>query len=945
MPENPEGDKPPDHTLVQPEEAVEGSKELSIPSGVEQHASAPKIKDYILTQPLGQGAFAEVWKGWQIRTRKWVAVKIFTQREGVNWLFLQREVERLIRLDRHPNIVSLLDADLTGNTPYYVMDYMEGGSLETVMEDGRMPSVETVTQWMREVADALRFVHAKGLIHCDLKPANILIDSEGRARVADFGQSRIVTESAGALGTLFYMAPEQASQEAEPDTKWDLYGLGTTFTAVLTGKTPRGEARGEIEKAEDLGLRLRAYRRLVEEDPLPPLQTATMNRVDQDLSAIIGRLLEADPENRYLSIDRVISDLDARRDHLPVAPLAANPWYRFKRFLQRNALVVAIGTVAVVGLGAAVTQVIAKNRALQGQVATGLFLRGKAALARSANAEAAVLFAKSNEAVPSLAAAAGAVRSLESIESPVGIWRLPTAVESVSFSPDGKRGLFSSQKGALLVDLVSKRPISQLSVPELKLMMMGLPKSRGAFNSDGARAFWIDGTGRILLIDGVTGSQIAGFEAVNAVFHPTQGLMALSVGGDEKKGIAPKVLIVSAIDGKVLRTLDHGGKEISPAIDFFRDGRLLSYQSGRIRVWDPTTGEEFRNAVPPKPKPKGRLLRARMIGTPWVRISREGNFLLVQLDRYPTVYDLRTRERVKDFPTNEGLRSVAFGESYRDTVAFGGERGGVLVMSHGRPQSFDTRVSQTGEITAMAFSEDADILATASEDGRLILRSDAYGVNFDKSFIHSSAVRDIEFSPDGKWMLTAARDGVVRLWRISDGKEMSAATIDNHGSVLAPVPGGGVAVVHQDTKLGFLDLKTGERSALSGLANFGNEVSFPNPSVDASGLMLLRQWNEPTIQVFSVREKKLIQTLKHGEIVKGASMSFDGTRAVTAGEKRLTVWDALTGKAVGEPLNLKTNAFSPVFSPDGTRIAFSDNKEILIYRVGSWGKPESRFQN
>ncbi|PJB25744.1 MAG: hypothetical protein CO113_07070 [Elusimicrobia bacterium CG_4_9_14_3_um_filter_62_55] len=67
---------------------------------MEQHTSVPKIPGYVLTHPLGQGAFAEVWKGWQVRTRKWVAEKVFTQRQGVNWLFLQRELERLIRLDR-----------------------------------------------------------------------------------------------------------------------------------------------------------------------------------------------------------------------------------------------------------------------------------------------------------------------------------------------------------------------------------------------------------------------------------------------------------------------------------------------------------------------------------------------------------------------------------------------------------------------------------------------------------------------------------------------------------------------------------------------------------------------------------------------------------------------------------------------------------------------------
>lgn len=106
-PDKPEEEKPrpADETIVQADEDLGASKELSIPKGVEQHPDAPKISGYILSKPLGRGAFAQVWKAWQVRTRKQVAIKVFTLRSGVNWLFLQRELERLIRLDKHPHIV------------------------------------------------------------------------------------------------------------------------------------------------------------------------------------------------------------------------------------------------------------------------------------------------------------------------------------------------------------------------------------------------------------------------------------------------------------------------------------------------------------------------------------------------------------------------------------------------------------------------------------------------------------------------------------------------------------------------------------------------------------------------------------------------------------------------------------------------------------------------
>ncbi len=186
-----------------------------------------------------------------------MAVKVFTQRKGVNWIFLQREVERLIKLDKHPNIVSLLDADLTGEPAYYVLDFLEGGSLDGFVNPKSPAPVVKAAKWMEEIAEALAYVHSKGLIHCDLKPANILLDEGGHVRVADFGQSRIVTDSAGALGTLFYMAPEQAvaAKEGElvqPDVRWDIFGLGTTMCAILTGKVPHEAENGEKIPKRDL---------------------------------------------------------------------------------------------------------------------------------------------------------------------------------------------------------------------------------------------------------------------------------------------------------------------------------------------------------------------------------------------------------------------------------------------------------------------------------------------------------------------------------------------------------------------------------------------------------------------------------------------------------------------------------------------------------------------
>ena len=88
------------------------------------------------------------------------------------------------------------------------------------------------------MAIGLVHAHGKGVLHCDLKPANILLDQDGKPRLADFGQSRLSTEQAPALGTMFYMAPEQADLEAVPDARWDVYALGALLYCMLTGGPP-----------------------------------------------------------------------------------------------------------------------------------------------------------------------------------------------------------------------------------------------------------------------------------------------------------------------------------------------------------------------------------------------------------------------------------------------------------------------------------------------------------------------------------------------------------------------------------------------------------------------------------------------------------------------------------------------------------------------------------
>lgn len=261
---------------------------------------------------LGAGAFGEVWVAADKNTGRRVAIKFYSHRGGLDWSLLAREVEKLSFLfgDRH--VVQLLEVGWTAEPPYYVMEYLERGSLEERLREGAIPAADAVALF-RDVATGLVHAHGKGVLHCDLKPANILLDDDGKPRLADFGQSRMSHEQSPALGTLFFMAPEQADLEAAPDARWDVYALGAVLYTMLVGSPPFRDAIGSerIELVPGLEQRLIAYRELLRTSPRPTKHRKVPG-VDRALADMIDRCLTISPARRYPNVQAVIDALHVR---------------------------------------------------------------------------------------------------------------------------------------------------------------------------------------------------------------------------------------------------------------------------------------------------------------------------------------------------------------------------------------------------------------------------------------------------------------------------------------------------------------------------------------------------------------------------------------------------------------------------------------------------------
>lgn len=271
---------------------------------------------------LGEGAYGQVWVAIDRNTRRQVAIKFYTHRGGLDWSLLSREVEKLVFLSADRYVVQLLDVGWDSDPPYYVMEYVEQGSLDDrIQSEGALPADRAVALF-REVAIGLVHAHGRGVLHCDLKPANVLLDQDERPRLADFGQSRLTHEQTPSLGTLFYMAPEQADLNAVPEARWDVYALGALLYAMLTGAPPHrnDEAVRRIETAGNLEGRLAVYRQIIQSSPVPD-EHRGLPGVDRQLAEILERCLAPNPADRFPNPQSVLAALSARETRRTRRPL------------------------------------------------------------------------------------------------------------------------------------------------------------------------------------------------------------------------------------------------------------------------------------------------------------------------------------------------------------------------------------------------------------------------------------------------------------------------------------------------------------------------------------------------------------------------------------------------------------------------------------------------
>ena len=266
-----------------------------------------EIPGYQILDKIGKGSMGIVYKARQTSVDRIVALKVLLDALSQNKEFTKRfdrEAKIAAKLS-HNNIVNAIDAGEVSGHYFFVMEYIEGENIKDMLERGKVFDEKIALKIVLAVAEALKHAHSKGLIHRDIKPENIILTRDGNVKLADLGLARptadekwAMSEAGMAIGTPYYISPEQVRGQVDVDIRADIYGLGATLYHMVTGVVPySGETPNEVMKKH------------VDKNCLltPPDHLNT--KLSSGLGEVVETMMAKNRENRYRNPDDLILDL------------------------------------------------------------------------------------------------------------------------------------------------------------------------------------------------------------------------------------------------------------------------------------------------------------------------------------------------------------------------------------------------------------------------------------------------------------------------------------------------------------------------------------------------------------------------------------------------------------------------------------------------------------
>ncbi len=939
-----------------------------------------------LRQKLGEGGMGEVWVADQAApVQRRVAIKVVRPGLDSERMLARFDQERqALALMDHPNIAKVLDAGEADGRPYFVMELIKGVPITDYCDKARLSPRERLALFV-PVCEAVQHAHQKGVVHRDLKPSNILValyDGRPVPKVIDFGIAKatgprltdrsIYTEVGALIGTLEYMAPEQAElNNLDIDTRADVYALGAILYELLTGSVPF--SRQELQAAGFLEM-LRVIREVEPPRPSTKLSksgtlpsVADVRRTDPqklvslmrgELDWIILKCLEKDRGRRYQAASGLARDLEHYLADEPVEACPPTALYRLRKFARkhRTALVTAAAFAILLVAGVVVStwqavratsagreardlQIaaeVAKQQALDAktesdrqrdQVSLTAYASGMG-LAQRAWEENNVVRARELLAeVPSEAAG----RNLRGFEwfylsrvcHPDELTLVGHAgfVFSVAFSPDGQRlASGSADKTVKTWDSATGKELFALKGHANWVRSV-------AFSPDGQRLASGGSDQTVKIWDSATGKELftlkghAG-EVMSVAFSP-DGQRLASAGRDQT------VKIWETATGKELLALK-GHADVVASVAFSPDGQRLASAGGfdqTVKIWDSATGKELFT------------LKGHAVYVWRVAFSPDGQRLAsASEDQTAKIWDTATGKELFTLKGHAGwVESVAFSPDGQRLASRGIDQT-VRIWDTATGKELFALKGHAGSVGSVAFSPDGQRLASASGDQTVKIWDSATGKEPFTLKGHAAPVFGVAFSPDGQRLASGSADKTVKIWDTATGKKLF--DLSGHADLVTSVAfspdGQRLASGSTDKTVKIWDSATGkELFTLKGHASGVTGFAF-----SPDGQRLASGGYDKTVKIWDSASRKELFTLKgHAGWVTSVAFSPDGQRLASASvDQTVKIWDSATGK---ELFTLKGHAGwvqSVAFSPDGQRLASASNDQTVKIWDSATGK-------